>query len=105
MRRRGMLPSPLVPASPAQRAKVAGLRCGVCERAPADPAHIVPRKLGGCDHPDCVIPLCRTHHRLYDHAELPLGLHLAGRWHRELAHALTHVSPSELAHALRGRGW
>jgi hypothetical protein len=52
------------------------LRCVVCERAPVDPAHLVPQRLGGCAHPDCVVPLCRTHHRLYDHGALRLGLYL-----------------------------
>jgi hypothetical protein len=103
--RAGVVRTPLVPASPAQREKVATLRCAVCERAPVDPAHLVPRKLGGCDHPSCVIALCRTHHRLYDHGQLPLGLHLGGGWVQELAHALLHVSPARLSRALRGLGW
>jgi hypothetical protein len=100
-----MVRSPLVPASPAQRAKVADLRCVVCERTPVDPAHVVPRRAGGCDHADCVVPLCRTHHRLYDHAQLALGVHVAGEWRHELAHALTHVSPARLGRALRGEAW
>ena len=100
-----MVPTPLVPASDAQRQKVAALCCVVCERAPVDPAHLVPRSTGGCDHADCVIPLCRTHHRLYDHAQLVLGVHLGGGWRRELAHALTHVSAAELSRALQGLGW
>lgn len=100
-----MVSTPLVPASGTQREKVAKLSCVVCERAPVDPAHLVPRSAGGCDDADCVIPLCRTHHRLYDHAQLALGVHLAGKWKRELAHALTHASPAELHRALQGLGW
>jgi hypothetical protein len=61
-----MRPFPLVPASEAQRTKVRGRDCLICGRKPVDPAHIVPRKHGGCDHPDCVIPLCRPCHRAYD---------------------------------------
>jgi hypothetical protein len=38
------------PASEAQRAKVAHQPCLVCGRRPVDPAHLVPRSLGGCDH-------------------------------------------------------
>jgi predicted restriction endonuclease len=54
-------------ASVVQRAEVAGLRCLVCGAATRiDPAHLVPRSLGGCDEADCVVPLCRTHHRAYD---------------------------------------
>ena len=34
--------------------------------------HLVPRSLGGCDHPDCAVPLCRVHHRLYDRGQLDL---------------------------------
>jgi hypothetical protein len=97
--------TPLVPASEAQRAKVAGLRCVVCERTPVDPAHIVPQRLGGCADPACVIPACRTHHRLYDRGELRLALYLADGWERELEHALLHASAETLARALDGGGW
>lgn len=100
-----VVPVPLVPASEEQRAKVAALRCVVCERSPVDPAHLVPQRLGGCAHPDCVIPLCRTHHRLYDHAELALSPHLADGSQGERAHALLHASPAELRRALAGGGW
>lgn len=81
------------------------MNCVVCGRAPADPAHLVPRKLGGCDEPDCVIPLCRTHHRLYDHAQLRLDVYLGRGWRRERRHAVTHVSARRLRQALRGLGW
>jgi hypothetical protein len=77
----------------------------VCERWPVDPAHLVPRSRGGCDHPDCVIPLCRTHHRLYDKAGLSLLPYLGRGWRRERAHARTHVSLGALTRALRGGGW
>jgi hypothetical protein len=102
---RTIIPHPLVPASPAQRAKIARLSCAVCGRAPADPAHLVPQRLGGCAHQDCVIPLCRTHHRLYDHGQLALAPHIGRRFRRERAHARTHVSRAALRRALTGGGW
>src|SRR6185295_15345433 len=60
-------------ASPTQRPKVAGARCVVCgKRAAVDPAHLVPRSMGGCDEPECVVALCRRHHRAYDGGSLDL---------------------------------
>jgi hypothetical protein len=100
-----IVPTPFVPASEAQRAKVAGQDCVVCGRRPCDPAHLVPQRLGGCAHRDCVIALCRTHHRLYDAAELPLAAYLGTRFSLERRHALTHVSPWPLCRALAGGGW
>lgn len=96
------------PASPDQRAKVAELGyclgCGVeaSEYVLIDPAHVVPRSKGGCNHPDCVIPLCRLAvggggcHRRYDDGELDLMAVIAGRWPaeiREVQHALEHLNP------------
>jgi hypothetical protein len=52
---------------------------------------VIPRSLGGCDEPDCVVPLCRRHHRAYDHGELDLLPHLEPHWRPELAHAVVHV--------------
>lgn len=105
MGRAPVVPVPLVPASEAQRSKVAGMRCVVCERAPVHPAHLVPQRLGGCAHPDCVIPLCRTHHRLYDHGQLALRPHLGRGWRAERAHALLHASRAALRRSLQGGGW
>jgi hypothetical protein len=65
---------------------------------------LVPQRLGGCEAPECVISLCRTHHRLFDGGQLALGLYLAPALDPELEHALTHVSEDELAAALV-RGW
>jgi hypothetical protein len=91
--------SPSLVASDAQRDKVAALCCVVCAATTRiDPAHVSPRALGGCDHPDCVVPLCRTHHRAYDRGELDLVAYLEPRWRREAAHAVAHVG---LAGALR----
>jgi len=94
-----------VDASPAQRRKVAGLGCLVCGRRPSDPAHLVPQRLGGCSRPECVVPLCRTHHRLFDSARLRLGPYIGREQGGEIQHALTHVSQSELTRALGGHGW
>jgi hypothetical protein len=100
-----IVPVPLVPASPQQRQKVARQRCVVCGRRPADPAHLVPQRIGGCKSPDCVIPLCRTHHRLYDSGRLALAPYLGRGFRRERAHALTHTSARKLKRALKGAGW
>jgi hypothetical protein len=51
-------------ASETQRQKVVGGACVVCQQTKGiTPAHLAPRSLGGCDHPDCVVPLCWLHHR------------------------------------------
>jgi predicted restriction endonuclease len=92
----------MAPASPAQRAKVAGQRCVVCGAATRiDPAHLVPRALGGCDDADCVVALCRTHHRAYDQVGLGLVAFLEPDWRAEVAHAVLHLG---LAGALRRLG-
>ena len=100
-----MVVAALVPASDAQRDKVAKARCVACDRSPVDPAHLVPQRLGGCGHPDCVIPLCRTHHRLYDRGELALRPYLGAGFRRERRHARQHVSAARLKRALEGQGW
>ena len=106
LRRRAPLRrSAVSPASPAQRAKVAGRACLVCGRRPVDPAHVVPRSLGGCDHPDCVVPLCRVHHRRYDHGELDLTSHLEPRHRAELAHGLLHLGLLRLLRRVTGTRW
>jgi hypothetical protein len=92
----------VAPASAVQRAKVAGLRCLVCgAMTRIDPTHLVPRSLGGCDAADCVVPLCRVHHRAYDQGGLDLVAHLEPGWRREVAHAVGHVG---LVGALRRLG-
>jgi hypothetical protein len=37
-----------------------------------DPAHLVPRSLGGCYRPDWVMPLCSIHQRMRDRGGLEL---------------------------------
>ena len=75
-----------------QRAAVAGrpcLACGATHRI--DPAHLIPRSLGGCGDALCVCPLCRSCHRAYDRGELDLLPHLEPAWRAQLAHAVGHV--------------
>jgi hypothetical protein len=54
-------------ASEAQRAAVAGRPCIACgAEHRVDAAHLIPRSLGGCGDPLCVVPLCRRPcHRAY----------------------------------------
>ena len=79
-------------ASEAQREKIVGGACVVCRQTKGlTPAHLAPRSQGGCDHPDCVVPLCWTHHRAYDTGRLELLPHLEPRWRAEVAHAVVHL--------------
>jgi len=79
-------------ASEAQREKIAGGACVVCRQTKGlTPAHLAPRSQGGCDHPDCVVPLCWTHHRAYDTGRLELLPHLEPQWRAEIAHAVSHL--------------
>lgn len=54
------------PASKAQKAKVREANCIVCKGPNCDPAHVIPRSMGGDDDPRAVVPLCRACHRIYD---------------------------------------
>jgi hypothetical protein len=96
---------PVSPASPAQRDKVRARASIVSGWGPCDPAHLWPRGMGGCDHPDCVVPLTRAEHRAFDRGEIDLLPHLitAGCWD-ELAHmqAEHHVDPIAQLHRLTG---
>lgn len=104
--RRTSLAGRRVRASEAQRAKVAGAACLVCGRRPVDPAHLVPQRYGGCEQADCVVPLCRAHHRIFDRARLVLAPFICEEaLAAEIAHALTHVSAARLRDALEGGGW
>ena len=79
-------------ASDRQRNAVAGRRCLVCgSDRRIDPAHLIPRSLGGCGDALCVVPLCRFHHRAYDRGELDLLPYLEPAWRSQLAHAVRHV--------------
>lgn len=79
-------------ATDAQRAAVTGRRCIVCgtDRR-IDPAHLIPRSLGGCGDALCVVPCCRSHHRAYDRGELDLLPYLEPACRAQLAHAVGHV--------------
>jgi hypothetical protein len=82
----------LAPASATQRDAVRGARCIVCgARTAVDPAHLVPRAMGGCEHPLCVVALCRTHHRGYDRGRLDLVPYLEPRHRAQVAHAVMHL--------------
>ena len=60
-------------ASDAQREKVVAAGASSAEQTRGiTPAHLTPRSLGGCDHPDCVVPLCWMHHRANDTGRLEL---------------------------------
>jgi hypothetical protein len=79
-------------ASEAQRAKMRGAACIVCQQTKGiTPAHLAARSLGGCDHPDCVVPLCWMHHRAFDLGRLELLPYLEPRWRAEVAHAVLHL--------------
>jgi hypothetical protein len=84
--------TPSMAATERQRAAVAGRRCIVCgiDRR-IDPAHLIPRSLGGCGDALCVVPCCRSHHRAYDRGELDLLPYLEPAWRAQLAHAVGHV--------------
>jgi hypothetical protein len=60
----------------------------------------VPRALGGCDDPLCVVALRRAHHRAYDRGRLDLVPYLEPRFRDQIAHAVGHVG---LVGALRRR--
>lgn len=84
-------------ASKAQRAKVRFSLCIACGIGPGcDPAHVIPRSLGGCDSADCVVPLCRTCHQDYDTGKLDLLPALEALARPELAYALLHVGLERL---------
>jgi len=92
-------------ASPAQRAKVAGMASIHSGQGPCDPAHLWPRGRGGCDSPLCVVPLTRAEHDAFDRGGLDIlgDLINHGCWD-ELAHmALVHqVDPLSMLHRLTG---
>jgi hypothetical protein len=86
---------------PLQRAKVADQACVMCGSTRVDPAHLILRALGGCDEPECVVPLCRRHHCAYDTGRLDLLPWLEPGHREELAHAVGHLG---LARTLRRIG-
>lgn len=97
--------SSFTPASKEQRAKVAERVSIISATGPCDPCHLVPRSHGGCDHPDCVIPLTREEHRAFDDGTLDILPYLIAHsmW-AELGHAITehHYDPIRLAERCTG---
>jgi len=77
----------------------------VCGEAGVDPAHLVPRSLGGCDDAACCVPLCRRCHRAYDRGELDILPYLEPAFRTELAHALGHIGLVGLLRRVTGRRW
>ena len=84
--------TPSMAATDTQRAAVAGRRCIVCgtDRR-IDPAHLIPRSLGGCGDALCVTAPAVRCHRAYDRGELDLLPYLEPAWRAQLAHAVGHV--------------
>jgi hypothetical protein len=79
-------------ATDAQRAAVAGRCCIVCgANRRVDPAHLVPKSLGGCGNALCVTALCRPCHRAYDRGALDLLPYLEPAYRAQVAHAVGHV--------------
>jgi hypothetical protein len=79
-------------ASDAQRAKIVGGACVVCQQTKGlTPAHLAPRALSGCDEPDCVVPMCWMHHGAYDTGRLELLPYLEPRWRAAVTHAVLHL--------------
>ncbi len=72
-----------------------------------DAAHLCSRALGGCDHPDCTIPLTREEHRAFDAGELDLLRYLVPHHVDEIAHALHHYRGDLVAllERLTGTKW
>ena len=94
----------VAPASRAQRDAVRGARCVVCGTPETiDPAHLVPRAMGGCDHVLCVVALCRAHHRGYDRGRLDLVPYLEPRHRPQAAHAVEHLGLVGAVRRLSGR--
>ena len=88
------------PASRPQRNKVvAEGKCRVCGIPDTvtviDPAHVCDRSMGGCDSPECTVPLCRAVcHSAYDDGRLDLLPFLRKE---EQAHAVLHLGISAAA--------
>lgn len=84
--------TPSLAATDSQRGAVSGRPCIACG-APhrIDPAHLIPRSLGGCGDALCVVPLCRRCHRAFDTGQLDLLPCLEPGWRAQLAHAVGHV--------------
>lgn len=99
---------PISVASSEQRAKrQAGVSIVSGESRGLDSAHLCPRGLGGCDDPDCTVPLTRAEHRAFDAGELDLLPYLVPAYVDEMAHALRHYRGDlpALLERLTGTRW
>lgn len=92
-------------ASPAQREKVRGQGCVVCDRSPVDPAHTVSRAKGGDDDPRCVVGLCRAHHRMYDSEGFSILEYLEPDYREEIAYAVQKVGLINAYELLTNERW
>ena len=96
--------TPALAATEAQRAAVAGRPCIVCGATHrVDPAHLIPKALGGCGDARCVTALCRVCHRDYDAGRLDLLPYLEPAWRAQLAHAVGHVGLIGARRRISGR--
>lgn len=82
-------------ASPAQRKATAERACVYCAQhaGSCHPAHLIPKGLaddGGGDL-RATVPLCPTHHRLFDEGELSILAELEPHWREHLAYAVERV--------------
>lgn len=95
---------PVSPASPEQRRKIRDEWCVNCGVPGCDPAHLTSRAQGGCDDADCVIALCRSCHRDFDHGLLDLEPIIAlPKYSAERAHMAGHMSYRACLRRLNGR--
>jgi hypothetical protein len=92
------------PASSDQRRKVLDAVCVYCGNPGCDPAHLTARTHGGCDHPDCVVPLCRNCHRAFDNGAIDLEPIIAlPEFRVERSHMADHMSFRQCIKRLNGR--
>lgn len=85
-------------ASELQREKVRDRRCIVSGKSPADPAHLWPRSLGGCDDPLCTVPLHRSVHRPFDEGKQDILPQLIAHGYiEEIQHAVGHANGDLIA--------
>ena len=91
-------------ATDAQRTAVAGRTCIVCgtDRR-IDPAHLIPRSIGGCGDPLCVVPACRRPSPGLRSRRLDLLPYLEPAWRAQLAHAVGHVGLIGALRRISGR--